>query len=195
MTAKRGRLAAGACLALIVAVACVALFTRSEDDPRAGVPVRMSLGDLREAAAKSHGPIYWAGTRPGTRFELTQTRQGKFFVRYLPEGVEAGDKRPAFLTVATYPQRHAYAVAEKSSRRGAMVGAPTPSGGLATWSRKRRSSVYLAYPGTDQLIEVFSPRPGDARRLVLAGDIGPVGEVSASEPAPQALRAPRDLTR
>ncbi len=75
-----------------------------------------------------------------------------------------------------------------------MVRAPTPSGGLATWSRKRRSSVYLAYPGTDQLIEVFSPRAGDARRLVLARDVGPVGEVSAREPEPRSLRTPGDLS-
>lgn len=72
-----------------------------------------------------------------------------------------------------------------------MVRAPTPSGGLATWSRRRRSSVYLAYPGTDQLIEVFSPRAGDARRLALAGDVGPVGEVSATEPEPRSLRGAR----
>lgn len=195
MTGHARMLTAAACVGLIAAIAAAVLLTRRSNEPPAGVPVQMSVDDLRETASKARQPLYWAGTRPGTRFELTRTRGGKSFVRYIPDGVEAGDKRPAFLTVATYPQPDAYSVAYKSSRGAAMLREPTPSGGLATWSRKRRSSVYVAYPGTDQLIEVFSPRAGDAQRLVLAGDVGPVGEVAAAEPAPRSLKAPGDLSR
>ena len=43
----------------------------------------------------------------------------------------------------------------------------------------------------DQLVEVFSPSADDARRLVLAGDVGPIGEVAASEPEPRRLVDPR----
>ena len=129
MTGRARLLAAVACVALIAAIASAILLTRESDVPQAGVPVEMSVGDLRETAAKTDRPIYWAGTRPGTRFELTRTRRGKSFVRYLPGGVEAGDKRPAFLTVATYPQRHSYSVAHKFSRKAAMVRAPIPERG------------------------------------------------------------------
>lgn len=187
-------LAAVGCLAAVASVAWVAFPTEGEHEPKAGEPVQVSVDGLREAAAGAPQPIYWAGTRPGTRFELTRTRQGKSFVRYIPDGVEAGDKRPAFLTVATYPERHAYAVAEESSRGAGMYRESTPSGGLATWRGERPSSVYLAYPGTDHLVEVFSPNPEDARRLVLGGEVGPVGESSATEPAPRPLRAPVDVS-
>ena len=61
-----------------------------------GTPVTTSLGELQAAADKADAPIYWAGTRPGDRFELTRTRRGKPpHVRYLPPGVKAGDKRAA----------------------------------------------------------------------------------------------------
>lgn len=192
----RRPLAAAAVLLLAIAIAGATLvLTRDEDGAQVGVPTLTSADGLLKTAATTRDPIYWAGTRPGTRYELTRTRRHKSFVRYLPDGVDAGDERPGFLTVATYPQSRAYTVAAKSSRRAEMARAATPSGGLATWSRRRPNHVYLAYPGTDQLIEVFSPRGGDARRLVLAGEIGAVGEVSATEPAPRPLQAPSDLSR
>ena len=156
-----------------------------------GTPVTASLGELQAAAGKADAPIYWAGTRPGDRFELTRTKRGRTYVRYLPPGVKAGDKRAAFLTVATYPQRRAYPVTEAASRRRGMVRRSTPGGGLAVWQRRNQRSVYLAYPGSDQLVEVFSPSADDARRLVLAGDVGPIGEVAASEPEPRRLVDPR----
>ena len=181
-------------LALAAAAAsAMLLHARAPADKAAepGTPVTTSLGELQAAADKADAPIYWAGTRPGDRFELTRTKGGRTYVRYLPPGVNAGDKRPAFLTVATYPQRRAYPVTEAASRRRGMVRRSTPGGGLAVWQRRNQRSVYLAYPGSDQLVEVFSPSADDARRLVLAGDVGPIGEVAASEPAPRRLVDPR----
>ena len=34
--------------------------------------------------------------------ELSETGKARVYVRYLAEGAEAGDPRPAFLTVDTY---------------------------------------------------------------------------------------------
>ena len=183
-------LAIAAVLSLAACAAVAVFYLRGEeaDRPPPGAPKVASAAELHSLAADVSRPLFWAGARPGLRYELTRTRRGKSFVRYLPDGVQAGDRRAAFLTVATYPQPRAYPVTEGSSRRRGMVRESTAGGGLAVWSRKRPNSVYLAYPGGNQLIEVFSPDAGEARRLVVAGQVGPVGEVPASEPAPRALR-------
>jgi hypothetical protein len=200
--AAASRLLRHRALALIAVVtlalttgAVTLLLARSDAERLPGTPTEASAAQLRSVAAKADAPVYWAGTRPGKRFELTRTRAGRFFVRYLPSGVKAGDRRPAFLTVGTYPQRRAYTVTDASSRRAGMVHRPTPGGGLAVWRRRRPSNVYLAYPGSDQLVEVFSPDAAAARRLVLAGVVGPVGEVPAAEPDPRTLKRPADLSR
>lgn len=178
----------------LIGVGAYLLLTRAEPDSKhsPGAPAEASVGELRELAKRADAPIYWAGTAPGTRFEVTQTRRGKVFVRYLPPGVKVADRRARFLTVATYPYRRAYAVTAKSSRQGGMVRASAPAGGLAVWSKKRPSSVYVAYPGSDLLVEVFSPKASEARRLVLGGEVGPVDRETQSQGEPPLL-PPLDL--
>lgn len=118
--------------------------------------------------------MYWAGRARDDSYELTETRRGAFQVRYLPAGTVAGDERPAFLTVSTYPYRRAYAVTSDSAEGKGMISTPAPGGGLAVWSDRRPTNVYVAYPGTDLLVEVDSPRARQARGLVTAGDVGPI---------------------
>ena len=55
-----------------------------------------------------------------------------------------------------------------------MVSRAAPGGGLAIWSKKRPTSVYLAYPGSDYLVEVFDPSAERARELVLSGEVAPI---------------------
>ena len=85
-----------------------------------------------------------------------------------------GDERPAFTTVGTYAFDGAY---REVQRRGEGEGIQTrqaPGGGLATWSEGRPTSVYLGFPGSDLLVEVYDPDPQRARALALAGEVGPV---------------------
>jgi hypothetical protein len=178
----------------LTAVGAAALLT-GEDAQQAppGTPREASVAQLRALAEKADAPIYWAGTAPGTRFEVTETRGGKVFVRYLPPDVKVADKRAGFLTVGTYPYRRAYAVTDESSHQKGMARAPAPAGGLAVWSETRPSSVYVAYPGSDRLVEVFSPKASEARRLVLEGEVGPVGlEPTGAQVGPP-LVPPSDL--
>ena len=93
------------------------------------------------------------------------------FVRYLPEGAEAGDPRPRFLTVASYAQPNAYRFLRAQSRREGWAGQTTGSGALVAYSEERPTSVYFAFPDADLQVEVFDPDRGEARRLVLAGEI------------------------
>ena len=92
----------------------------------------------------------------------------------MPKGTPAGDRRAAFLTVSTYPYSRAYATTSSSAERPGMASRAAPAGGIAVWSRRSPSNVYLAYPGSALLVEVFHPDPARARELAVAGDVGPI---------------------
>jgi len=132
----------------------------------------VSAEGLRTLAAAVGRPVYWAGEKRGFDFEATQTPEGRFYVRCLPEGVAAGSDR-LFLTVGTYQLADAFAVTQAAARRPGSVRLELP-GGIAFYSRERPTSVYLAYPGSEYQIEVYDPSPGRARRLVTSGRVRPV---------------------
>src|SRR5436305_13918503 len=67
-----------------------------------------SVPTLKTLAAVLGHPVYWAGARSGTPYELTQTADGRIYIRYLPKGVRVGDQHANYLIVATYPVRNAY---------------------------------------------------------------------------------------
>lgn len=177
----RGRKAALITGALLVAIAAgVALGVllpigdQARTVPRPDAPRAVSPQDLRALPEKTGHVVYWAGTIPGTRLELTENRSGSIFVRYLTEGAAVGDERPAFTTVATYLTERAYQVTEGDARKRGNVSEEAPGGGIAVWSEKSPEHVYVAYPGSDYLVEVFDPTEGRARDLALAGDVGPI---------------------
>lgn len=134
----------------------------------------VSVQDLRDYATSRDQAVYWAGDLPGRRIELSEAGEGNVFVRYLTGDAVVGDGRPAFTTVGTYPLDGAYREIQRRGRTKGMETRPAPGGGLATWSEKRPSSVYLAYPGSDLLVEVYDPDPQRARTLALSGEVGPV---------------------
>jgi hypothetical protein len=114
-------------------------------------------------------PLYWAGPREDTTYELTVTGEGRVFIRYLPSGVEPGDET-LFLTIAMYPFDDAYNVTKRSATSADII--EDPHGGVAV--KGTANNVYLAYPGQDVQVEVYSPTPGEAARLVQQGKIVPV---------------------
>src|SRR6185436_9224801 len=70
-------------------------------------PTNASESDLKKASTRLGQPIYWAGPAAGSTYELSQTSNGRVFVRYLPAGVAVDDPKP-FRTVATYPLTSAF---------------------------------------------------------------------------------------
>lgn len=168
-------LIAGTVLLLGLAAAIVLMLLRSDDNGpviRADKAVVVSSKQLRSFAASLNHPVYWAGEMTGTRFELTKTSKDHVFVRYLPGGVAAGDKRPQFTTVATYLVPHAYQLTLDRAKRANAMQQKGPGGGLVIIYRQRTSSVYLTYPGSDYLVEVHDPDAAKARQLVLSGRVG-----------------------
>ena len=76
--------------------------------PRGSAVRAVTPAELKSLATSLAQPIYWVGPEPRVTYELTQTTGGLIYVRYLPAGVEVGDRR-TFLTVGTYPVNNAFA--------------------------------------------------------------------------------------
>lgn len=165
----------GACLC-VSALAVVALQLRHHPrsvDRRPVGPVVLSETQLERFAAGAGHPVYWAGPRSGYVYELTRTPSGRVFVRYLPQGYVAGDTRPEFMTVATYPSSGAFDNLRQATRTGGSATAVADGGIAVTW-RHSATNLYLAYPQADYQVEVFNPVPGHARKLLLNGAIVPI---------------------
>lgn len=137
-------------------------------------PVAVSEKDLAALSDELEHPVYWAGQRANTTYELTLTNDGSVFVRYLPPGTEVGASEGA-LTIATYPVASAYSVTQKGASGEGSVVVQVPGDGFAMRSKRSKTNVYLAFPGEDVQVEVYSPVPGAAAKLVSQGKIVSVG--------------------
>jgi hypothetical protein len=178
----RGRMRLGALVAVGLAVAFLVWLLLSADDGAetpegsggAGAPRALSAAELAATARSTERPVYWAGPRAGVRYELTLTPTGRAFVRYLPPGVEAGDPRPDFLTVATYPLADALSAVRRAASRPGMRSERLPGGGLVVTARGGSTSAFFAEPDANAQVEVYAPTPGEALGLVLGDVIKPV---------------------
>jgi len=132
-------------------------------------PVPISLNGL-QTIARLGFPIYWAGKRPGTTLEMTKKADNGVVIRYLPDGVPVGVKVP-YLTVGTYPLKHAFDVTSKLAAQQGSVPIPVGKNRVATYSTSRPTNVYLAEKGSDYQIEVYDPTPDRAQQLVRSGQI------------------------
>jgi hypothetical protein len=135
-------------------------------------PEAVTPAQLRARAAD--GPLYWAGSRRNHTYELTETPDGTTHIRYLPRGVDVGDRR-GFLTISTYPLTDAFDVTRRGAEGPESVSIDLPQGGIAVYTRGHATNLHLAFPGEDVQVEVFAPNPNVARRVVTRGQIVPVG--------------------
>ncbi len=138
----------------------------------AGHPTIVSPAGLAAAAKSVSHPVYWAGPRAGSVYELSQP-EGRFYVRYLSAGAKAGASVSA-LTVGTYPVANAFSIVQRLAARPDSVQVPVTGGAIAFYGKSAPSSVYLAFPGSNVEVEVYDPAPGGARQLVTSGKIVPL---------------------
>jgi hypothetical protein len=174
--ARNRRLRILAVIAVVVAIAVIAFLLLSDDDSDDGArPAEVvTVSDLRELADDVGHPIYWAGPRPGERYELTETEGGNVYVRYLPADTEPGAPRPDFLTVGTYPFPNAYATLRRLARRQNAVSRQLPGNGILVSNSRDAQNAYFAYRGEPLQIEVYDPQPGRAFTLARTGQISTV---------------------
>lgn len=182
----RLRLISVGAAALIVAVIAFLLLTGGEDDSDGEAPLPpvatkqvpaeiVTAADLRALSAEVGHPVYWVGERPGADLELTREANGDVYIRYLTGGAEAGDPRPRFVTVGTYPVADAVAATTSAATAAGSEPLDVPHGGIAFVNPESPGSVYVAYPDSNYQIEVFTPAADEALRLVTDGDVVPVG--------------------
>ena len=131
--------------------------------------MRISLKGLKTLAALGI-PIYWAGKRPGTDYELTKTADNRVFIRYLPAGVPIGSSK-RFLTIGTYPLSNAFIVTSMLAGRSGSAPVDIGKGAVAFFTRKSPESVFLSHRGSGVQIEVYDPTPGRARDLVTSRQV------------------------
>jgi len=163
--------------AAVAAGAAYAAITLTRDSVpvlRVGTPAQLSQAEAAAVAGQVGHAVYGVGAQPGTRLELTRGSRGEVWVRYLSGDARAGDRRAAFLTVGTYRQAGALASARAAAEGAQTRSAELPGGGLMLWSLDRPTSVYLARPDSDLLVEVFSPDPEQAKGLVRGGAVTPL---------------------
>jgi hypothetical protein len=168
-------------LLLVLSVALIAMvavwLTRddSSSSPASGEPEAVSASELSEFADERGTPVYWLGERRDESYELTDSQSGRVYVRYLRDDAEAGDERAVFVTVATYPAGNGVAAIRKAAREqdGAKLG-KTDDGAVLLIDPASPNNAHLAYPRSNQQIEVYSPVPGEALRLAARGEVQPV---------------------
>jgi hypothetical protein len=134
-----------------------------------------SPAELAAVATSVKHPVYWIGAKSSFTYELTKAKNGNLWVRYLPAGVSVGDTRTNFLTIGSYPQANAFKNVQATAKKKGVQSFGVPSGGAAVEYTARPSSVYVAYPGSNVLIEVYDPSPATARSIAKSGDIRPTG--------------------
>ena len=134
-------------------------------------PVGLSVQGLGVLSKTLHQPIFWAGPKPGYTYELTRTRGGNVYVRYLPQGVEVGDKRANFLIIVTYPFKGSFQALKRVSGGRAI---DVPGGGIALVDQSYPKSVHMAFRGVNYQVEVYDPSPKRALQVALSGDVAPV---------------------
>ena len=134
-----------------------------------------SIQTLHTVAALVGHPVYWAGPKAGTTYELTRTRDGRLYIRYLPNGVQVGDRHANYLIVATYPVQNAFRAVQTAAKAKGAETFAVAGGGKAVLNANAPTNVYFAFPRSNYQIEVYDPKPGRARALVAAGKIRPLG--------------------
>jgi hypothetical protein len=180
------RIRVGAVVALAFAAGLIVwLLVRGGDSPTkpaqtaavetsvARPPAEASVARLRGVAEAVGHPIFWLGPKSGYTYELTQTRDGAIYIRYLPPGVDIGSDEP-YLTVATYPFPQALAAIRRIARGNEAGVIRLRGGGLAVVDGRYPRSIHLAYPQSDFQIEVFGSSPAQVRRLVASQKIVPI---------------------
>ena len=70
-----------------------------------------------------------------------------------------------YRTVGTYPVANAHAATQAAATKPGSVTIDIP-GGVAFYSKRLPTSVYVAYPGVNERIEVYDPSATRAHEVV-----------------------------
>jgi hypothetical protein len=144
--------------------------------PNTGIVTKASAQTLNGLSRTLDRPVYWSGPRTNYTYELTLASNAqRIYLRYLPPGVPLGSPRPDYLSIGTYSVRGAAAALRIRAAQPGGVGFKLADGGVGYYSTARPTSVYIAFPNTDEQIEVYDPSAAVALRTAKSGLVRPVG--------------------
>jgi hypothetical protein len=135
---------------------------------------RATAQSLTALSRLQRRPIYWAGPSRRTKLELTQTTNGRIYVRYLPQKVKIGDRRGRYLIIGTYRVPNAYRAIQNAAKEPGAHLIRLRGRTLAVYNESSRTNVYFALPNSNYQVEVYDPNPNRALALVRSGKIRPI---------------------
>src|SRR5439155_531810 len=141
------------------------IFCRSQferpDTPTVGRPLPKSIGS---GTIPHSGELTYR--RPGPPAPHNSSHHLLYGRKEKPcAGAKAGAKG-AYLAVGTYPFAGAFAATVRAGEQKGFARVKVGAGVAAVYARRRPTNVYLAFRGADYQIELFDPKPGEARRIV-----------------------------
>jgi hypothetical protein len=143
--------------------------------PQTGIVTQASAGTLSALSKALRRPVYWSGPRPRFRYELTLAPNAqRIYLRYLPAGVPLGSPRPDYLSIGTYTVRGAASALRARAAQPGGVVLKLPHGAVGYYATARPTSVYIAFPHTNEQIEVYDPSPAVALHTAESGVVRPV---------------------
>lgn len=178
---KTIRIGIAALIALVVIVVVIVNLSGGSDNSSSSTgesSTREALSEselISQAGGLEHA-VFWVGSRPGTEsYELTTAGGGNIYIRYLSDGAKAGDPRPDFLTIGTYPVPNAKEALHKAQKTHTGYNL-TSHEGYETLEGKSGTDAYVVFDDQPELqIEIFSPNPGEAAELATSGALAPLG--------------------
>lgn len=168
-------------IALALAVgAIVWMATHEGDDGSAAAPVEpggriVGEEELAGLATTAGHPVYWAGPVDGTELEAIERPGGGILVRYLEDGVEAGEAAAESLAVGSYPIPNPEKALDTLAARPGAIVRRSPEQGEVVTNAASPNSVYFVDPRNRVQVEVYDPSPKGAMSLTLSGQVHPVG--------------------
>ena len=114
--------------------------------------------------------IYWAGVDSTKQYELTILKNGAVYIRYLPDGVKAGSKKP-FSTVVTYSDSKGFEHVQTLANNVGAISIKDTGGAFVAAESNESLNAYFAYSNYPIQVEVYTPIPGKAWTLIQSGQI------------------------
>jgi len=145
---------------------------KKNNNPALGIPATaFNAANLKAESYVINTKFFWAGKKPGYKYEFTRDNRGYLYVRYLPAAVHVGAKGAHYLIVATYPVTGAYQALKAQAGKKAVSG---PDGSIVYIRPSDHRSVLMAFPGVNDQIEIFDPSPPVAISTAESRKIKPI---------------------
>ena len=160
-------------VAISVAVGALIFHSHSQKAWRADAlagKVALSQTQLESLVREESLTAYWAGPRPGYLYSIDATAKDRIFLQYIQANKESKNVIANSRVIATYYSKDGFARTVAAATRSGNTGFRNPNGSVVFYEKKRKTDVYLAFPGEEVQIEIFDPLAGQALSLAILQD-------------------------